>query len=132
MELSQTEAFGMLDHHHRRFGDIDANLHDRGGDQQPDGAGGKRGEGGVADFRRLLAVRKSDPVAEPEFQINEPLLRGGDVQRLTFGDKGADPIDLGAFVQFASDPLQNCRAWCPENGGWCGSAGARRVFRSGG
>ncbi len=91
------------------FGHIDADLHDRGGDQQPDRAGGKRGEGGVADLRRLLAVREADTVAEPEFQVNESLLRGGDVQRLTLGDQRTDPIDLGAFVQFAGDPLQHRR-----------------------
>ena len=122
VELGQTEAFGVLDHHHRGFRDIDADLHDRGGDQQPDRAGGKRGQGRVADLRRLLPVREADPVAEPLLQVDEPLLRGGDVQSLALGDQRADPIDLGAFVQFAGDAVAAPSAWCRGSAGWCGSA----------
>ena len=36
MELGKAESFGMFNHHHRRIGDIDADLDDDGGDEDID------------------------------------------------------------------------------------------------
>ena len=68
------------------------------------------------------------PVAEPLAQIDEPLLGGGDVQRLALGDQRADPVDLRAFVQLARDPLQHRRHACRASAAWCGSAGGPAGF----
>ena len=42
MQLRQAEALGVLDDHHRRIRHVDADLHDRGRDENLELAGGKR------------------------------------------------------------------------------------------
>ena len=132
MQLRQAEAFGVLDHHHRGFGDVDADLDHRGGDQQADGAGREGGQRGVADFGRLLAVGEADRVAEELLQMDIAIRGGRDVQRLAFGDERADPVDLGAFAPACGRRPPAPSASCPASAAWCESAAGRPAFRSGG
>src|SRR5215470_7476371 len=77
MKLSKPEALGMLDHHDTCLRNIDANLNDRGGDEQARLAGGKARHGAILVGALHAAVHKIDAGAEMAHKTVEPLLRGG-------------------------------------------------------
>ena len=107
MELGETEAFGVLDHHHRRGGHVDAHLDDRGRDQQVDGPFGEGGHRRVFFGTRHPAVNHADASTEDAVQVSVPVLRGGHVEDLGFLDQRTDPVDLGAARQSPPDGGDN-------------------------
>ena len=60
MQLGQSEAFRMLDHHDRRVGHVDADLDDSGGDQHGNLAGAE------TLHRAVLLRRAHPPVDQPD------------------------------------------------------------------
>ena len=60
VQLGEAEALGMLDHHDRRLGHVDADLDDRRGDEELRLAGGEARHGGVLLRRLHLAVKQAD------------------------------------------------------------------------
>ena len=103
MQLRQAKPFGVLDHHHGRTRDVDADLDDGGGDQDLGLAPGEPLHGGVLVPPRQLAVHEADLCAEHLPQLLEALLGGGEVEGLRLADERADPIDEIACGDRAPD-----------------------------
>ena len=103
MQLRETEALGVLDHHDGRFRHVDADLDHRGGDQQLRLAGGKARHGGILLGAFHAAVHQVDLVAEFLAQFREARFGGGEIDLFGFLDQRADPIDAIARVDRAAD-----------------------------
>ena len=61
VELQQPEPVGVLDHHHRRVGHVDAHLDHGRRHQHVDLAGAERGHRRLLLGRRHLAVQQAEP-----------------------------------------------------------------------
>ena len=98
VQLRQAETLRMLDHHHGRVGDVDANFDNRRRDQHIH-LSAHEGRHGC----RLL-VRLHAPVQQPHRQFGESggqlgvqRHRGLQLQLLRFLDQGTDPVHLPAL-----------------------------------
>ncbi len=104
MELGEAEALGVLDHHDRGVGHVDADLDDGGGDQHLDLAGEEAGHDRVALRRLHAAVDEADDRTQRFAERRVALLGGGDVvEHLGFLDQRAHPVGLGALGDGAAD-----------------------------
>jgi hypothetical protein len=107
MELGKAKALGMLDHHHGRFRDIDADLDHGRGDQEPRLAGSEALHGAVLVGAFHAAVHEIDHGAEMLLKRRETVFGGGKVAVLGFFDQRTDPIDATAFRQRAADRVDH-------------------------
>ena len=93
MQLRQAETLGVLDHHDRRLGHVDADLDHRGGDQDLGFALRKGLHRRVLVAALHLAVDEADVVAEEFAQIFGAILRRREIAVFAALDQRADPID---------------------------------------
>ena len=104
MHLREAEALGVLDHHDRRLGNVDADLDHGRRDQH------LRLAALEPLHRRVLvrplhaAVHEADRVAEDGAQVFGALLRRGDVERLALLDQRANPIGARPAGDRAAEP----------------------------
>jgi hypothetical protein len=112
VQLRDPVALGVLDEHHRRVGDVDADLDHGGGDEH---VGGARREG---RHRLLLLARALLPVQEHDAEVAqlgrpEALELGGGgarLQCLGLLDERADDERLAARAQLLADALVSALA----------------------
>ena len=97
VQLREAHALGVLDHHQRGIGHVDADLDHRGGDQQVDLVRLECGH------HRLFFVRLQAPVDQADAQVRQlfgqgrvGVLRGLQLQFLRFLDQRAHPVGLAA------------------------------------
>ncbi len=99
VELGEAETLGMLDHHHRRIGHIDADLDHGRGDEEIDGARSEALHDAVLVHAFHAAMHQADTFTEECLELRMALIGGGEIDRLGFRDERADPIDFGALIQ---------------------------------
>ena len=109
MQLCQPEALGMLDHHHRRIGHVDAYLDHCRRDQHVDLAADE------SVHHRGLVVGLHPAVQQPDLELGErrgelrvQRNRGLQLELLRFLDQRTNPVDLlarGAELASAQDDL---------------------------
>ncbi|MNX27770.1 hypothetical protein D3C86_578630 [compost metagenome] len=98
MKLGQAKTICVLDDHDGGVGHVDADLDDRGGDQQRNAALGELGHHGFAFGAGHLAVGQADLDLEDAAQVVGAFLGGGEVDGFGFGHQRADPIGLSPAV----------------------------------
>ena len=135
VQLREAEALGVLDHHDRRLGHVDADLDHGGGDQHL----ASRRAGTAPSPRpcpRPSCGRGSRPTAAPKNarSASARSSRGGDVERLALLDQRADPIGARARrrsrgrspATTSVEPLERDARGCRSA---CGRAASRRARR---
>ena len=116
VQLGDAEALGPLDHHHRRVGDVDADLDHGRRDQHVGLAGGEGGHRRRLLGRGHLAVQDAD-LELAQLAAAQPLrLLLGRLARLFLGldDQRADDEGLAALAQPGSDELVGGVALAPR------------------
>ena len=103
MQLRQAETLGMLDHHDRRGGNVDADLDDRGGNQNVDALAGERSHHRILLGRLQAPMDQPDAIAKPLSQRLVPVRRRREVDVLRLLDQWTDPVNLGPLAQLAGD-----------------------------
>ena len=86
MELRQAEALGLLDHHQRGIGHIDADFNHGRRDEQLRPAPGKAFHGGILDRRLELPVDEHHHIAEAGLERGEARFGGGSVSGISRGE----------------------------------------------
>ncbi len=116
MQLRETKAFGVLDHHDGGFRHVDADLDHRGGDEKLRIAGGKARHGGVLLRPLHAAMHQVDLLAETLAQFFEALLRGREIDLFGFLDQRADPVGALPGDDRAADRVLDLFDACERNG----------------
>jgi hypothetical protein len=121
MQLGDAEAVGVVDHHHRGVGHVDAHFDHRRRHQYIDLAGGEPAHHRIFHFARQLAMQHLDPELSkrPAAQLGEQVLDSGgrrsatvavkilriDAGRTGGGNSGAYHVRLTAVADFLNNPL---------------------------
>jgi hypothetical protein len=104
MKLGKAEPLCMFDHHHGRFGNVDADFNNRRCYQQAALSAGEPRHSGILVDRFEAAVNQVDRVfTEPLFENNAALLCCGKVGLLGFFNLWTDPINSFAPRQRPAD-----------------------------
>ncbi len=119
VQLRETEALGVLDHHDGGLRHVDADFDHRGGDQKLRLAGREARHGGILLGALHAAMHQVDLFAEAFAQFLEALLRGGEIDFFGFLHQRADPIGALALAERAADRVLDLRR--------CASSGMARV-----
>ena len=127
MQLGESEALGMLHHHHRRLRHVDADLDHRGGDQDVEIAGRERGHGGIALRRLLLAVDQPDTIAEGLAACGAARSRRRG-RLLRIHPPGGKPTDAGAVRNRALEAVGDLVQALERNGASVDRLPARRFL----
>ena len=111
MQLRESKALGVLDHHHRRIGHVDAYLDHRRRDQDGDLAAHE------AVHHRGLVVGFHAPVQQPDLELGKlcgklrvQRNRGLQFELFRFLDQRADPVDLPARAADLAHALDDLAA----------------------
>jgi hypothetical protein len=107
VQLGKAKAFGLLDHHQRRIGHVDADLDHRGRHQQPCLAAGKAFHRRVLGLGPHLAMDHDHAIAKAFREHGMARLGGGQILVLGLAHHRADPIGLMARGHVAPDPLDH-------------------------
>ena len=91
MKLGQAETVGVFDDHDRGVGHVDADLDNRGGDQNGDTAVCEVGHDRFALSARHLAVGQSDLHVQQSPQIIGAVNGGGEVDGFGFATHASAP-----------------------------------------
>ena len=104
VKLGQAESVGVFHHHDGCVGNIDADLHDRRRDQNPNLAVGEAPHNSVLVFSFHPPVQKADLILRENLAFQRIVIghRGGHIA-LRFLDEGANDVGLAALVQLLSD-----------------------------
>ena len=107
VELGDAEAVGVLDHHDRGVGDVDAHLDHRRGDQHVERAGTERGHHRFLFLRRQLPVQQTQAQAGKHLDAEPFVLLGrrAGLDPLRLLDQWADDVGLVAGGDLVADPL---------------------------
>ena len=91
MQLRQPETLRVLDHHHRRLGDVDADLDNGGRDQEIELAGAERRHDGILFAALHASMQQADAIAEAGLERLKSRLGGSDVQGFGLRHQRAPP-----------------------------------------
>ena len=103
VELRQPEALGVLDHHHRRVGHVDADLDHRRRDEDVELAADERAHDAVLGVLLQAAVQQRDAELREDVlrQVIRHLGRGLQIDLLRLLDQRIDDVGLPALLDLA-------------------------------